>query len=88
MSRKSGRVELSEYAGMARRVIRAYGRRFAEEGDEPELAQLAELAQELDETIATAIEHMRTRGSVPISWRRIGEITGKTGEGARKRWKR
>jgi hypothetical protein len=85
MSRRKGRVELAEYAAMARRVVRAFGRRFAEEGDEPELRDLYLLQQEVDEAMRQAVAHMRSRGG-DISWRRIGRAVGMTGEGARQRW--
>ena len=81
MSRKKGRVELSEYAGMARRVLRAYGERFASEGDEPELIQLLDLRDQLEQTIATATDHMLERESQ--SWTTIGRALGISRQAAR-----
>lgn len=87
MSRRKGRVELREYAGMARRIIRAYGARFAEEGDEVELRELAELRVALNEAMLEALTHMRARGT-DVSWARLGRAMGMTGEGARQVWLR
>ena len=70
---------------MSRRMVRAFGKRFAEEGDEPELRDLYLLQQEVDEAMRVAVAHMRSRGR-EISWRRIGMAVGMTGEGARLRW--
>lgn len=81
MSRRRGRVELPEYAGMARRVIRAYGRRFAEEGDEPELIELLNLRDQLDATIDEATSHILARGSQ--SWTTIGRALGVSRQAAR-----
>lgn len=85
MGRRRGRVELSGFAGMARRIVRAYGERFAEEGDEQELAELFGLIGSVDDAMRAAIAHMRARGA-EVSWARIGRAVGMTGEGARKRW--
>ncbi len=85
MSRRKGPVELAEYASMARRIIRSFGRRFDVEGDEPELRALNDLHAEIDEAMRQAIAAMRERGAM-ISWRRIGDAVGMTGEGARQRW--
>jgi hypothetical protein len=85
MSRRKGPVELSEYAAMTRRMIRAQGRRFEAEGDEPELQDLFALHAEVDQAMRVAIGNMRDRGA-DISWRRIGLAVGMTGEGARLRW--
>lgn len=87
MSRKRGRVSLVEYAGMARRVIRAYGERFAEEGDEPELRELVKLRDQIEMTIEVAVNAMYARGD-DISWTRIGDALGMTREGARVRYSR
>lgn len=84
MSRRKGPVELLEYAQMARRVVRRFGERFAAEGDEPELAELFRLREEVDVALGCAVRHMRARGGV--SWARIGRAVGMTGEGARQRW--
>lgn len=85
MSRKRGRIETSEYAGFARRVLRAYGKRVAEEGDEPELADLIKMRIELDAAIQTAVDGMRSRGS-DISWSRIGSAVGISRQAAWERW--
>lgn len=84
MSRARGRVELAEYAAMARRAVRAFGDRFAAEGDEPELRDLFELHAEIDDALTVAVTHMRARGE--ISWKRIGEAVGISAEQARYLW--
>lgn len=70
-----------------RRLVRAYGRRVAEEGDEPELAQLVALRAELDEAIQAAVDGMRGRGR-DISWTWIGRALGITRQAAYQRWGR
>jgi len=85
MSRKRGRVELGEYAKMARRVVRAWGQRFAEEGDEPELMELVKLHAEVDAAIGQAVMHLRSRGD-DVSWAVIGNALGITRQAARQRW--
>lgn len=68
---------------MAHRIVRSMGRRFENEGDEPELAELFQLHASVDSALQTAVDHMRSRG---FSWARIGATVGMTGEGARLRW--
>lgn len=85
MSRARGRVELPEYASMARRVIRAYGHRFAEQGDEAELRELLEMTEVVNAEIRHAIGHIRLRGR-DINWQTIGDMAGMTRQAARQRW--
>lgn len=81
MSRRRGRVELPEYAGMVRRLLRAYGARFATEGDEPELVEMLEMRDRLNEAIVVATDHMLSRGSQ--SWTTIGRALGISRQAAR-----
>lgn len=66
---------------MARRVLRAYGERFADEGDEPDLVTLLELRDQLDATIDTATNHLLDRGTQ--SWTTIGRALGISRQAAR-----
>lgn len=84
MGRRKGRVELIEYAAMARRIVRSFGDRFAGEGDEAELRELFLLGEAVDDAMRTAIAHMTSRSE--MSWARIGRAVSMSGEGARKRW--
>lgn len=79
------RVDIQRFGGMVRRIVRAYGRRFEEEGDEPELAELFGLLGDVESALQTAVDQLRTRD---VSWAAIGRAVGMTGEGARKRWDR
>lgn len=85
MSRKRGRVELSEYASMARRILRGWARRFSSEGDEQELMQLLDLRYELDVAIRRAIIEIRGRGE-DVSWTTIGDMAGISRQAARQKW--
>lgn len=79
------RRDLIGSAQMLRRLVRAFARRFKEEGDEPEFAELFALHGVLDEALASAASELRGRGQ---SWAVIGRAVGMSGEGARKRWDR
>lgn len=70
---------------MLQRLVRAFSRRFVEEGDEPEFAALFGLHAAIDEALVAAAAELRGRG---FSWAVIGRSVGMTGEGARKRWGR
>ena len=61
-------VENDEYAAFARRVLRAYSRRIAQ-GDIDALADMADLAAEIDTAIGQAVKGLRQQG---YSWAEIG----------------
>jgi hypothetical protein len=75
-------VETPEYLGMLSRMIRAAGKRVAE-SDEPELAQLLGLRDELDKAVEAAVAGQRELGK---SWAMIALATGTTRQGAQQRW--
>ncbi|MFJ2370888.1 hypothetical protein [Microbacterium sp. NPDC087665] len=75
-------VETMSWLGMLRRMIRAAGRRVAE-ADEPELATLLALRDELDAAIASAVDGQHASGR---SWEAIGKAAGLTRQGAFQRW--
>lgn len=79
------RRDLVGAAQMLRRLVRAYARRFVDEGDEPEFAELFALHEVLDAALVDAAEELRGRGQ---SWAVIGRSVGMSGEGARRRWGR
>ena len=79
------RRDLIGSAQMLRRLVRAYGRRFVVEGDEPEFAELFALHVVIDEVLVGMAEELRGREQ---SWAAIGRAVGMSGEGARKRWSR
>ena len=71
-----------EYAGFVRRSVRAYGRRVAD-GDVEALAEMLQLARELDAAIDNAVDGLRAHG---YSWSEIGERAGITKQTAHERW--
>ena len=85
MSRARGRRGLENYGGMARRVVAAYGRAFAVEGDLEELASLAKLNDAVEEATTVAVRAVRAQGA-GYSWAEIGEALGLSGPGARLRY--
>jgi hypothetical protein len=80
--RRSRRVENDEYAKFARRVLRAYSRRVAA-GDIDALADMADLAAEIDTAMSQAVAGLRARG---YSWAEIGTRLGITRQAAQQRW--
>lgn len=76
-------VETPEFLAMLSRQIKAAGRRVAE-ADEPELAQLATLVDELDQAMRTAITGQRASGR---SWTDIGRALGITKQTAHERYR-
>lgn len=85
MSRKRGRVETPEYAGFARRAIRAYGRRVAD-ADDVDLAEMIRIRDEFDAVVTMAVR--RQREVLGWSWAQIGAATGLTKQGAHAKWGR
>jgi uncharacterized NAD(P)/FAD-binding protein YdhS len=81
--RRRGRVaENDEYAAFLRRALRAYARRIAV-GDIDEFAQMAAIADEMDQILRQAVAGLRTAG---FSWADIAARTGTTRQAAWKRW--
>ena len=76
------RVENDEYAAFTRRVLRAYSRRIAA-GDIDALADMADLAAEIDTAMSHAVTGLRARG---YSWAEIGTRLGITRQAAQQRW--
>jgi hypothetical protein len=75
-------VDNDYYAGFARRIITAHGRRIAA-GDLAGLPDLVALAEHLDTTIRTAVIGLRAHG---YSWTEIGTQLGMTRQAAQQRW--
>lgn len=75
-------VETEAFLGFLRRIIAAGARRVAE-ADEPELAELLTIRDELEAAISMAIAGQRARGK---SWAAIARATGTTRQGAFQRW--
>lgn len=71
-----------EYLGMVRRIIRAAGRRVGD-ADEPELAELIRLRDELESAIADAVQGQRATGR---SWAAIAYATKTTRQAAFQRY--
>lgn len=74
-------VETSEYVGMMRRVIRALGRRAADDVDA--LAEFQGLARELDAAMAQAARDCHAAG---YSWTEIANALGTSRQNARQRF--
>lgn len=77
-------IETDEYLQMARRIIRAAARRVAE-GDEPELADLVNLRETLEQAISDAVQGQRDNGK---TWAQIGLGLGVTKNAALMRYRR
>lgn len=75
-------VETGQFLAMLRRMLRAAAKRVGE-GDEPELAQLADLRAELDMAIGHAITAQRANGR---SWADIGFALGISRQAAQQRY--
>ena len=82
--RRSRRVENDEYAAFARRILRAYSRRIAQ-GDIDALADMADLAIEIDAAMGQAVKGLRQQG---YSWAEIGTRLAVTRQAAQQRWGR
>lgn len=80
---RAGRVvENAEFAGFARRIVRAYGRRISS-GDVDALPELLTLAAEIDTVIGQAVAGLRAEG---YSWGEIGSRLGTTRQAAHQRF--
>lgn len=75
-------VENDEYAAFLRRAIRAYAKRVGS-GDIEAVAEMAGLADELNEATRQAMAGLREFG---YSWTDIAARLGVTRQGARQRW--
>lgn len=75
-------IETMEYLGMLSRLIRAAGRRVAD-ADEPELARLIQIRDEVDAAITVGVKGQRALGR---SWSAIALATGATRQAAHQRW--
>ncbi|MGC5030169.1 hypothetical protein [Micromonospora sp. DT229] len=75
-------VENTEFAGFARRIIRAHGRRVAT-GDVEALRDLTALSAAIDQAITDAVIGLRAFG---YSWAEIGSRLGISRQAAQQRW--
>jgi hypothetical protein len=75
-------VENDAYAGFTRRIVRAYARRVAS-GDVEALADLVDLATQIDAAISEAVTGLRACG---YSWAEIAARLGITRQAAQQRW--
>lgn len=70
------------YSAMARRIVRAFGRRVAD-SDPDDLSLLLALRAELDDVTADAVRAHRRAG---YSWAQIALPLGMTRQAAQQRW--
>lgn len=77
-------VETPEYAGMLKRMIRAYGRRVAD-ADPEDLAAMAGVLEELLDAVQVAVDGQRAQG---WSWAIVGRSLGITKQSAQERFGR
>lgn len=82
MGRRRGEMEPRDYAGMMRRMLRAYGRSVHDPAD---LSALVALRTQVDEATAVAVANMRALG---FSDAEIGEGLGIKRQSVRERWPR
>jgi hypothetical protein len=82
--RRRRHVENDEYAGFARRVLRAYARRIAT-GDIDAITDLSTLSAEVETALGKAVLGLRLHG---YSWAEIGTRLGVTRQAAWDRWGR
>lgn len=75
--------ETGEYAGMLRRMIRAYGRRVAD-ADEVDLAEMVQLRDEVEAAIAAAVRGQRENHGA--SWADVARGLGTTRQAAQMRY--
>lgn len=75
-------IENDEFAGFARRIIRAHGRRVAT-GDVEALRDLVALSATLDNATTDAVVGLRSFG---YSWAEIGSRLGISRQAAQQRW--
>lgn len=75
----------SEYAGFARRILRAMSRRVGT-GDIAALPELVKLQTELDAFIEDAVRDLRTEEGGAYSWAQIAGVLGVSRAAVQKRW--
>jgi hypothetical protein len=75
-------VENDEYAAFIGRILNAYSRRIAA-GDIDALADMADLASQMETVTRDAVKGLRQRG---YSWAEIGTRLGITRQAAQQRW--
>ena len=73
----------TEFAGFVRRILRAAGRRYANEADVWDLAELEQLRAEVDSAQVRAVAGMRLQG---FSWTEIGSALGVSRQAAQQRF--
>ncbi len=83
-SSRTWRKDNREFQGFARRMIRAYARRAAD-ADPTVLADMAEVAAELDRAMVTAVAGLRGKG---YSWAEIARELGKDPANTARKWAR
>lgn len=82
--RVARRGDHTDYLAMLGRMLRAGSRRIAL-ADPDDLAEMVELAQTLDDSIARAVAGQRAAG---FSWAQIGEPLGMSKQAAQQKWGR
>jgi hypothetical protein len=82
LKRRRQVVENDEYAAFVRRVLAAYSRRVAA-GDIEAIADMANIARDIDTALRHAIAGLRAYG---YSWADIAARLGVTRQGAQQRW--
>lgn len=82
LERREKGSDHGDYAGMVRRIVRAYGRRIAD-SDPDDLALILSVRAELDTAIDQAVAGMRANG---FSWAEIAAPLGMSRQAAQQRW--
>lgn len=77
-------IETTEYASMMRRLLASWERRL-HDADEPDLAELAEFAHEVNTALQGAVAAWRDSER---SWAEIGSALGITRQAAQQRFSR
>lgn len=79
----SRRVETPDYAGMMRRMMRAWGRRVVD-ADVEDLAELIAFRSELDRVTGETVARMRLDQG--LSWAEVAKAAGTSRQAAYERW--
>lgn len=77
-------TETTEYSRFARRIVSAYGRRIRENGDVESLAELVDLADDVNRTLAVVVTRLRDEQG--YSWTDVGHALGVTRQAAQQRF--
>lgn len=83
-SRSPAGGDLTSYRAFVRRVLRAYSSKVAA-ADPEDLAELLEVARDVEAAIDQAVAGLRARG---YSWAQIAAAVGTTRQTAHERWSR